>query len=214
MNSTVHTSETHPSINTVMQNTDNILNFNKSTYSNVLELSNNTKLPPINPTYVPSYPPASISNTSYPRISISNNSHLMLSMIIPSRLIEIPMNSNHTPSYPSTSIHNTNHSTLSMSVHSTSIHTHTLGELPRSNGSLSHGGQLSGSHSNANDGSKSSRYQNHTLNKISYTLSSMSVSVNPWVNMLKSNPDTEIDTLSPSTPSTFVYVSLKHIISC
>jgi hypothetical protein len=32
--------------------------------------------------------------------------------------------------------------------------------------------------------------------------------------MLKPNPDTEIATLSPSTPSTFVYVSLKHIISC
>ena len=228
LSSTVRTLEMHSPTNTTMQNMENILNFNKINNSNVSGLHNTTNVPPktmhspINPSYVPSNL-ASISNTSYPTISmsnpgmsISNSIPSTLSMIIPSPSTEIQMNSNHslsTLSHPSTSMHNTNRSTLSTFIHSTPIHMHTLGNSQRSNNSLSHVGQLSGSHSDANDGSKSSRYQNHTLDKISsYTLSSMSVSVDSLVSSLKSYSDSEIATSSPSIPSTFVYVSLNVVI--
>ena len=203
-----------------MQNTTNIVNFNKTNSSSIFSTNIKLKSEALHlSSYVPSNPVASASNTSYLAVSISsqkiafsNNSHVT-SGIIPSKTIVITTNLNHsfTPSHPITSIHDTNQSRLSILTHSTPIPTHTLGYQPRSNGSSSHVAQLTGSYSNVYNGSQSSRYQSHTLLKTLDTLSTMSINSETWLNSLQSKPDTKIASSFVSTPSTFVYVSLNVI---
>ena len=199
-----------------MQNTKNIVNFNKTDRSSITSANITLQSEMLQ---LSTYVPSSTSNTSYPLLSMSsqkiafiNNSHLT-SRIIPSKTIAISTKLNHssTPSYPITSIHDTNQSRLSMLTHSTPLRTHTLGYQPRSNGSSRHVAQLAGSYSNVNNGSQSSHYQSHTPLKTLDSLSTMSINSETWLNSLRSKPDTKVVTTFVSTPSTFVYVSLNVI---
>jgi hypothetical protein len=213
-NATEHASEANTTDNTLMQNTKNIPNFNETHSSSALDnnipLQSGSMHSSTRSTFVPSNPAATIHNTSYPALSLSgqeiffNNSSYLPSRMIPSKTFEMPVNFNHS----STPMHDTNQSRLSMLIHSTTLHTHSLGSQPRSNGSSSHVAQLSGSRSNVNNGSQSSRYRNHTVEKILDTLSMMSISADPRLNSMRSKPDTEIVASTVSAPSTFVYVSL------